>query len=221
MSGEIAMTPSLENYIDVLYELDGEHDQVRVTDLAQRLSIAKASVNQAVMSLVKLGYAIHDKYGPIRLTEKGADYARELQKRHAVLKTFFSDVLNVDTDIADKDACIIEHVISQVTIAKLTDYLETHEKLNLDLDNGLKGLTARQLVTLDKLRPGIHAKVIRIAVRGRLKQRIQDMGILPGTEIVVEKGAPLGDPVEVQVKGYALALRGSEANCIIVEIVNS
>jgi Mn-dependent transcriptional regulator len=221
MSGAIAMTPSLENYIDVLYELDGEHAQVRVTDLAQRLSIAKASVNQAVVSLVKLGYAIHDKYGPVRLTEKGAAYARELQKRHAVLKTFFSDILNVDADIADKDACIIEHVISQAIIAKLTDYLENHENLNLTVEQGSKGPAARQLITLDKLRPGISAKIIRIAVRGRLRQRIMDMGLLPGTDILVEKVAPLGDPVEVRVKGYTLALRGSEANSVIVEIIKT
>ena len=139
MSDESAMTPSLENYIEVLYELNGEFGQVRVTDLAQRIGIAKASVNQAVASLVRLGYAVHDRYGPVELTERGADYARGLQKRHSVLKTFFSDILNVDADIADKDACIIEHVISQATIAKLTDYLQAHENLNLDTRGGPGG----------------------------------------------------------------------------------
>jgi DtxR family Mn-dependent transcriptional regulator len=133
MNGEIAITPSLENYIEVLYELNGQNAVVRVTDLANRLGIAKSSVNQAVTSLVTRGFAVHEVYGPIKLTEKGAEYARSLQKRHIILKTFFSKILEVEPDIAEKDACIIEHVISQATISKLTDYLNTHEKLNLDL----------------------------------------------------------------------------------------
>jgi DtxR family transcriptional regulator, Mn-dependent transcriptional regulator len=217
MSDEITITPSLENYIEVLYELNGQDTQVRVTDLAKRLSIAKSSVNQAITLLVKLGFALHEKYGRIELTEKGVAYASDLQKRHHVLQTFFADILHVDGKIANNDACIIEHVISPATMQKLTEYLQSQEQISPEAQT--QECTAMQIVTLDKLRPGIRAKVLKIAAKGAIRQRIMDMGITSGSEIVVEKVAPMGDPIEVTIKGYALALRGAEANGVIVQIV--
>lgn len=216
MGNEISITPSLENYIEVLYELNQQDSRVRVTDLARRLSIAKSSVNQAVTLLVKLGFALHEKYGRVELTERGLAYASELQKRHRVLQTFFTDILHVDDEIANKDACIIEHVISPATMQKLTEYLQSHEQISGETQTPER--TSMQIITLDRLRPGIRAKVVRITAKGAVRQRIMDMGITAGSEIIVEKVAPMGDPIEVKVKGYALALRGSEANGVIVEI---
>lgn len=218
MSVKIAVTPSLENYIEVLYELNERDARVRVTDLAQKLGIAKSSVNQAVKLLVKHGLALHANYGPVELTQKGVDYACVLMKRHTILKTFFADVLGVDPGIADKDACIIEHVISPATIAKLTDYLASHEELAAE-DKTETETAPRQIITLDRLVPGISARVVRITAKGAVKRRIQDMGIMQNSEIRVQKKAPTGDPIEVKVKDYSLALRGSEANDIIVEIL--
>lgn len=215
MNGEISITPSLQNYIEVLFELNQQDAQVRVTDLAQRLSIAKSSVNQAITQLVKLGFALHEKYGRVELTEKGLTYAGDLQKRHRILQTFFADILHVDAEIANQDACIIEHVISQATMAKLTEYLEERE----DLSGAVaKNEVAVQLTTLDKLLPGLVAKVSRITARGALRKRILDMGLTAGTEILVKKVAPMGDPIEIGVKGYSLAMRRSEAATVIVEI---
>lgn len=216
MNGEISITPSLENYIEVLFELNEQETQVRVTDLAKRLSIAKSSVNQAIAQLVRLGFALHEKYGRITLTDKGLAYAGDLQRRHRILKTFFADVLHVDAGIADKDACIIEHVISQATMSKLTEYLEAKENISCEITEG--EAVAVQLTTLDRLLPGLHARVVRIAADGAVRKRILDMGITAGTDILVKKVAPMGDPIEVGVKGYSLALRRSEANGVIVEI---
>lgn len=215
MSNEIIITPSLENYIEVLYELSQQDAQVRVTDLAKRLSIAKSSVNQAITLLVKHGFALHEKYGRIELTENGIIYARKLQERHTILQMFFTDILHVDNKIANKDACIIEHFISPITMQKLTEYLISHE--HISTENSVNEHIPMQLITLDKLQPGIHAKVVQIAAKGAIRQRIMDMGITSGSDIIVEKVAPMGDPIEVKVKGYALALRGSEANGVIVE----
>lgn len=69
---------------------------------------------------------------------------------------------------------------------------------------------------LSELGPGSRAKII--AVRGRLKKRLQDMGIISGELIEVIKIAPLGDPIEVRIKGYNLSLRKNEAENIEVEV---
>lgn len=66
---------------------------------------------------------------------------------------------------------------------------------------------------------GKKVTVIKLQGEGALKRRIMDMGITKGTEITVRKVAPLGDPIEVNVRGYELSLRKSEAENILVEYV--
>lgn len=74
-------------------------------------------------------------------------------------------------------------------------------------------------MTLFDLKTGDKARIVRIRGGGAkgIRQRLLDMGVTRGTEIRVERHAPLGDPVEVTIKGYYLALRMSEAKDIEVE----
>ncbi len=72
-------------------------------------------------------------------------------------------------------------------------------------------------MTLRDVRIGNTAKVIKITGEGPLKRRIMDMGITKGVEITVRKVAPLGDPLEVRVRGYELSLRKADAEMIEVE----
>lgn len=71
--------------------------------------------------------------------------------------------------------------------------------------------------TLKLVNPGETATVLKLEGMGSLKRRIMDMGITKGTQIFVRKVAPLGDPIEVTVRGYELSLRKEEAANIIVE----
>ena len=66
-------------------------------------------------------------------------------------------------------------------------------------------------MTLKEMKPGQSGKVVSIGESGQLKRRIMDMGITPGVEVKVIKVAPLGDPVEINVRGYELSLRKEEA----------
>ncbi|MDR1253593.1 MAG: ferrous iron transport protein A [Oscillospiraceae bacterium] len=65
--------------------------------------------------------------------------------------------------------------------------------------------------TLDKLNPGESGTVVSISTIGSLRRRIVDMGITPGAKIVMKKKAPFGDPIEVNIRGYNLIIRNSEA----------
>ncbi len=70
--------------------------------------------------------------------------------------------------------------------------------------------------TLRDIAIGETATVRRLNGEGALKRHIMDMGITKGTDVYVRKVAPLGDPIEVTVRGYELSLRKSEAECILV-----
>ena len=72
-------------------------------------------------------------------------------------------------------------------------------------------------MTLKDIKPGNAAKIVRINGAGPIKRRIMDMGLTKGTEVTVRKVAPLGDPIELTVRGYELSIRKDEAAAIDVE----
>jgi ferrous iron transport protein A len=71
--------------------------------------------------------------------------------------------------------------------------------------------------TLNQLKPGERATIVKVGGEGLARRRILDMGVVTGAEIEVVRVAPLGDPVEFLIKGYNLSLRKSEAQQIQVE----
>ena len=71
--------------------------------------------------------------------------------------------------------------------------------------------------TLRDVRIGETAKVVKLHGQGAIKRRIMDMGITRGVEIYVRKVAPLGDPIEIKVRGYELSLRKADAELVEVE----
>ena len=71
--------------------------------------------------------------------------------------------------------------------------------------------------TLREIKVGATAKVVKLHGEGPVKRRIMDMGITKGVEVYVRKVAPLGDPMELMVRGYELSIRKSDAEMIEVE----
>lgn len=71
--------------------------------------------------------------------------------------------------------------------------------------------------TLREIRVGKTVKVLKLTGEGAVKRRIMDMGITKGTEIYVRKVAPLGDPIELTVRGYELSIRKADAEMILVD----
>ena len=72
--------------------------------------------------------------------------------------------------------------------------------------------------TLEEFEIGERGTVKRVAGEGKIKRRLFDMGITPGAEVFLRKKAPLGDPIEVTVRGYELTLRKNEAVCVLTEV---
>ena len=72
--------------------------------------------------------------------------------------------------------------------------------------------------TLDQFDIGERGVVKSVTAEGNIKRRLFDMGVTPGAEIFMRKRAPLGDPIEVTIRGYELTLRKSEAVCVTMEV---
>lgn len=72
--------------------------------------------------------------------------------------------------------------------------------------------------TLDLFAIGESGVVKTVAGEGKIKRRLFDMGITPGAEVYMRKKAPLGDPIEITLRGYELTLRKTEAVCVTMEV---
>ena len=71
---------------------------------------------------------------------------------------------------------------------------------------------------LSEFSVGESGKVSAVTGEGKIRRRLFDMGVTPGAELIMRKKAPLGDPIEVTIRGYELTLRKSEAACVEVEV---
>lgn len=118
------ISPSLEDYLEAVMELAGADEGARTTDVAIRLGVSKASVNQAMGLLVDRGLISREKYGPVYLTQEGRNAAQAVCRRHRAIKSFLVSVLGIDESVAEEDACQIEHVVSKETMASLIDFME-------------------------------------------------------------------------------------------------
>ena len=119
----IKLTKSIEDYLEVMYNLKENKGIIRVVDIAEKLNVKPPSVVEAVDKISKLKLLSREKYGEIKLNEKGIRVAKGIIHKHIVIKKFL-DVLNVDNKTAEKEACAMEHILSDSTINKLEKFTE-------------------------------------------------------------------------------------------------
>ncbi len=112
-----------EEYLEVIYELISEKGQARISDVAEKLSIRPASVTEMIQKLQQRDLVTQERYGPIKLTEKGTKIAEIVRRRHDILKAFLQ-LLGLNEEIAENDACEIEHNVNQETVKRLTSLIE-------------------------------------------------------------------------------------------------
>ncbi len=130
-TNDVDISASLEDYLEAIFILHQQSKSVRTTDIADFLDVSKPSVNRAVGTLKDAGLLKHESYGEITLTKSGKNRAEAVLHRHNLLKNFLNINLGVDIETAEKDACRMEHVMSNESIEKLSHFLES---LNNNID---------------------------------------------------------------------------------------
>lgn len=117
------MQESAEMYLETIYLLIENTGAVRSIDVAEQMGYSKPSVSRAVGLLKQGGYITMAENGYLSLTEEGHRAAKKIFERHTVLSQFLMRV-GVSAEMASKDACKIEHVISDETIAAIKKFME-------------------------------------------------------------------------------------------------
>jgi len=124
------ISASLEDYLEAIYEIIEEKQAVRAKDIADRLDVAASSVTIALRGLVKRELINHVPYDVITLTPSGKKIAKEVSRKHGILKQFFVKVLAVKESVADECACKMEHVVSDEVMKKFVEFIKFEETCN-------------------------------------------------------------------------------------------
>lgn len=120
----MSLLESGENYLETILILTKRNGSVRSIDIANEMDFTKASVSRAMSILKRDNYIIMEADGSILLTKEGLKMANAVYDRHITLTRFIHENLGVDMDIAEKDACRIEHIISPETLAGIEAHLK-------------------------------------------------------------------------------------------------
>jgi DtxR family Mn-dependent transcriptional regulator len=114
---------TIEDYVELVYILEKKKKKVHTNDVANALAISPASVTEIFQKLSDEGYINYKKYFGVALTSKGRQIAISTKQRHDTLRQFLV-LLGVNDEIADEDACKIEHNVNAETMQKLTKFVE-------------------------------------------------------------------------------------------------
>lgn len=116
------LTPSMEDYLEMCFRLSKDKGFTRISDLASALNVQPPSANNMINKLTDIKYIIYEKYGVIKLTEKGYKSGEYLLKRHDVIENFLKTI-GVKEDILEQTEKI-EHYISENTLGRIELLLE-------------------------------------------------------------------------------------------------
>ena len=118
------LSSNMEDYLEAIAVLKKDKKIARVKDISSLMNVRTPSVTAALTFLCQQGLVEHERYGYVDLTPEGERLAQRVVKRHDTLIKFFTDILKINPDIAQNDACKIEHSISPESFAKLTKFVE-------------------------------------------------------------------------------------------------
>ena len=228
------MSNSTEEYLEALYNLTQDGAVASTSEISKRLEVAPASVTEMLKKLAGEEYVEYLPYQGVKLTPKGFEIAEKMTRKHRLLERFLRDVLKIGKDRVHKQACDMEHVLSDEAERALCQTLKApakcpdDEKLIPACNLGFKtcnecqkwgpdnleevGKRKQAVVPVKTLKEKQEGTIAFIRGDNKVLRRLLDMGLTPGTKIKVSRIAPLKGPVEIAVRGSKLAL-GDEIAC--------
>ena len=135
MNKKIDFSESLEDYLEIILNLQNTHKVARSKDIAEKMGIQRGSVTGMLKNLAKKGLINYEPYGFITLTLEGKKIAQEIERRHTIIKDFLFRVLQIKNEKADAIACRMEHAMDRPTVnmlVKFTDFIDNCPRAGAD-----------------------------------------------------------------------------------------
>jgi len=127
------LSPTHEMYLKVIYRLRQDNENPRVRDMAKGLGVTPGTVSAVLKKLERAGLLLHDPYGAIKLTSAGEGVAECVIRKFDTIRLLLTDVLGLDAEIAEVDACTMEHAVSPITINRIERLLKLVHSGRIDV----------------------------------------------------------------------------------------
>lgn len=124
MKKNTILSETLEDYLEVILDLEQTKKVARAKDIAENMGVQRGSVTSALKKLEEKGLINYEPYSFITLTNKGKRIAVEITRRHTELKFLLSNVLKIDEETAESTACRMEHAIDKKSLERLTSFFD-------------------------------------------------------------------------------------------------
>lgn len=124
------ISASLEDYLEFIHNTILEKKEIKAINISKAFNISRPSVSEALIRLADMDLIIYEGRKGIKITKKGIEQAKKTVKKHQILSDFFVEILKIDREQAEKNACKIEHVIDDEIIEKMKKYKESKLKNN-------------------------------------------------------------------------------------------
>lgn len=122
MSNNENLSESLEDYLEIILDLEKINKVARAKDIAERMGVKRGSVTSALKNLGERGLINYEPYSFITLTPEGTKIARNVVYRHNVIKSFLVKVLRINEETADSTACRMEHTVDKLTLDRMVGF---------------------------------------------------------------------------------------------------
>ncbi len=214
------MSQNVEEYLEAIYKLAEGDVPVGIPALAERLSISPVSANEMIRRLVREGLVVYVPYKGVTLTPEGEARALSILRRHRLWERFLVDMLGMPWEEAHEAACGLEHVSSPSLIDRLERFLGEPGTCphGHAVPTAAGQIAACSGHPLSDLAAGDEGIILQVPEEepGVLTY-LSELGLRPGTVVVVENVAPFEGPLMLRVGGAVLALGRNLAARILVE----
>lgn len=209
-----------QDYLKVIWtSAEWSDEPISSRALADRLGVSPSTVSETLKRLGAQGLVDHERYGSIRLTDRGRAAAVSMVRRHRLVETFLVEYLGYGWDEVHDEAEVLEHAVSDAFVERLDERLghperDPHGDPIPTADGRLPALDARRLVDVE---PPADLRVVRVADdEPELLRHLVDLGVVLDTRLRLREHRPFAGTVGIEVGGTSLDLGLPAAEAIYV-----
>jgi DtxR family Mn-dependent transcriptional regulator len=214
-------TPTIEDYLGVIYTLERDGEPVIGARLAEWLEVSPPTVTATVKRMIRDGWVSMDRSKEIHLTPAGREAAHSVLRRHMLAELLLARVLGVPWSQVHQEADALEHTLSSETVERLAAKLEHPEAC--PHGNPLPGYEDRLagLLPLTEAQPGQHLVIRRVhesaEEQPELMAYLEKNGLLPGVEITILQIMPFNETITLECEGETVVLGLAPAALVFAE----
>lgn len=213
-------TDRIEEYLEtILYLIKKNDSPAKTKQIAEELDVSPPSVTEMIKKMSDEGLVNYTPYHGVELTEEGAKEAAVIKRKHQVLEKFLADVLDLNIETAHKEACEMEHAVSDIVLERLCNFMG-HPEVCPDgnpIDEGQCCLGAQnQYITLCDMHEGGTGTVTMMTLSEEAKERLTSLGLIVGEEVKVKRKQKKGC-ISILTKGTEIAIGNEIAKKVFLK----